>query len=120
MPIAEVLLVRGQGGNWVGVVDGRLVKGPRIGLWIRVQQQGAYRGVLGSVDDPIWIEVGEAALDVRPSARSGGSGLEHVRRANHRPVLGFADYSPALELVHALDRLADRFARRRHRADGCD
>ena len=114
MPIAEVLLVRGQGGNWVGVVDGRLVKGPRIGLWIRVQQQGAYRGVLGSVDDPIWIEVGEAALDVRPSARSGGSGLEHVRRANQRPVLGFADYSPALELVHALDRLADRFARRRH------
>ena len=29
-------------------------------------------------------------------------------------MLGFADYSPALELVHALDRLSDRFARRRH------
>ena len=114
VPIAEVLLVRGQGGNWVGVVDGRLVKGPRIGLWVRVRQRGVYRGVLGSVDDPIWIEVGEAVLDVRPSARSGGSGLEHIRRSNQRPTLGFADYSPALELVRALDRLSDRFVRRRH------
>ena len=43
VPIAEVLLVRGQGGNWVGVIDGRLVKGPRLGLWVRVRQRGAYR-----------------------------------------------------------------------------
>ena len=48
-----------------------------------------------------------------PQPRPGGSGLEHVRRANQRPVLGFADYSPALELVRSLTDY-HRFACRRH------
>lgn len=113
MPIAEVLLVRGQSGSWVGVIDGRLVKGPRIGLWIRVRQGGAYRGVLGSVDDPIWIEIGEPVLDVTPSQRKGGAGLSHVQRANKRPNFGFTDYSPTIEMALAIDRMADRFSRRR-------
>ena len=114
VPIGEVLLVRGQGGTWVGAIDGRLVKGPRIGLWIRVRQAGTYRGVLGSVDDPIWIEVGEQVLDVRPSQRKGGAGLNNLQRSNKRPRFGFVDYTPALELTRALDRVGDRFGRMRH------
>jgi hypothetical protein len=114
LPIAEVLLVRGQGGTWVGVIDGRLVKGPRIGLWVRVRQGGSYRGVLGSVDDPLWISVGEQVLDVSPSARRGGPGLSALAKANKRPRFGFADYSPAVTLPRSFDRAGDRFRRRRH------
>ena len=114
MPIAEVLLVRGQGGNWVGVIDGRLVKGPRLGLWVRVRQRAAYRGVLGSVDDPIWVEVSEAVQDISSASQPGGAGLDHVRKSNKRPTLGFPDFSPSMELARALDRWTDHFARRRH------
>ena len=114
VPIAEVLLVRGQGGNWVGVIDGRLVKGPRLGLWVRVRQRGAYRGVLGSVDDPIWVEVSEAVQDISSASQPGGAGLDHVRKSNKRPTLGFPDFSPSMELARALDRWTDHFARRRH------
>jgi hypothetical protein len=114
VPVAEVLLVRGQGGTWVGSIDGRLVKGPRIGLWIRVRQNGAYRGVLGSVDDPIWIEVGEQILDVTPAQRKGGAGLISLQRSNTRPTFGYVDYTPALELTRAIDRMGERFSRVRH------
>ena len=113
VPIAEVLLVQGAGGVWSGVIDGRYLRGPRLGLWIRVRQQGSYRAVLGGVDDPVWIDVALEALEVRPSSGPGGVALLAIQKSNQRPAFGFADYSPGRELPRLLDQESDLFSRRR-------
>ena len=113
VPIAEVLLVQGAGGVWSGVIDGRYLRGPRLGLWIRVRQQGSYRAVLGGVDDPVWIDVALEALEVRPSSGPGGVALLAIQKSNQRPAFGFADYSAGRELPRLLDQESDLFSRRR-------
>ncbi len=97
IPVAEVLLVRDVGGLWKGVIDGSLVKPPRLGLWVKVRgRDGRYRNVLGSADQPVWVDVAgspqTAEAGVPQSAEA--KHLEQLRRANQRPELGFRRLQP--------------------------
>ncbi|MBF94495.1 MAG: hypothetical protein CMH58_04970 [Myxococcales bacterium] len=101
IPVAEVLLVRDAGGLWRGVIDGRLVQPPRLGLWVKVRaRDGRYRNVLGSADQPVWVDVaGSTSTEQHAVTRTEEFiHLDNLRRANERPELGFRQLRPAPRL----------------------
>jgi hypothetical protein len=114
-PIAEVLLVRTRSGVWAGVIDGNLIRAPRVGLWIKIRQNGSYRDVLGTADQPIWVDV-PALSRQKPSAaaaREVTGVLGALQKANRRPVLGFPILRPDVSLERAIDWATGLFTRRR-------